>query len=250
MTTDITGTSIAIVNGTVVAIQGNAVKSQSLGSNQDGYVLTWVDGNDDWEATALPGSLPPDGAAGGDLSGSYPNPVVAALQTNSVNDEALGSAQDGYVLTWDGADGYWKAASTVKVVCGAYSASTQSVSAGSTVKITNWTIKFDNTSSFDVSNSNFIAPTTAYYSVSAQLILSGTLSTDAGVWLSAFVNGSDTDDNGLSLVGSAGQVQVALNTIVYIEAGQTLDLRVSVGGTNGLTVIAYTSDNYINIHQI
>src|ERR1700722_5000619 len=151
MTTDITGTSIAIVNGTVVAIQGNAVKSQSLGSNQDGYVLTWVDGNDDWEATALPGSLPPDGAAGGDLSGSYPNPVVAALQTNSVNDEALGSAQDGYVLIWDGADGYWKAASTVKVVCGAYSASTQSVSAGSTVKITNWTIKFDNTSSFDVS---------------------------------------------------------------------------------------------------
>lgn len=54
MTTDITGTSIAIVNGTVVAIQGNAVKAQSLGSNQDGYILTWVNGNNDWEAVVPP----------------------------------------------------------------------------------------------------------------------------------------------------------------------------------------------------
>jgi len=50
MSSDITGTSISIVNGTVVAVQGNAVKAQSLGSNQDGYALTWVNGNNDWEA--------------------------------------------------------------------------------------------------------------------------------------------------------------------------------------------------------
>ena len=36
MATDISGTSISIVTGTVVAIQGNAVKPESLGSNQDG----------------------------------------------------------------------------------------------------------------------------------------------------------------------------------------------------------------------
>jgi hypothetical protein len=34
MTTDI--------NGTVIAIQGNAVEAGTNGSAQDGYVLTWV----------------------------------------------------------------------------------------------------------------------------------------------------------------------------------------------------------------
>lgn len=29
------------INGTVTGIQGNAVVSQTLGSSQDGYVLTW-----------------------------------------------------------------------------------------------------------------------------------------------------------------------------------------------------------------
>ena len=29
------------INGTVVAIQGNPVVEETLGANQDGYVLTW-----------------------------------------------------------------------------------------------------------------------------------------------------------------------------------------------------------------
>src|ERR1700722_9330125 len=38
------------VNGTVVAIQGNAVQSGTLGSTDDGYVLTWKNGDEQWEA--------------------------------------------------------------------------------------------------------------------------------------------------------------------------------------------------------
>lgn len=33
-------------------------------------------------------------------------------------------------------------------------------------------------------------------------------------------------------------------------ATPTIDLRAGVGGTNSLTILAYTSDNYLNIHQI
>ena len=105
MSSDITGTSISIVNGTVVALQGNAVKSQSLGSNQDGYALTWVNGNNDWEAQPLPASLPPDGAAGGDLSGNYPNPTVAKIQGTAISTTV---PNDGYVLTYVAADSEWE----------------------------------------------------------------------------------------------------------------------------------------------
>jgi hypothetical protein len=70
------------------------------------------------------------------------------------------------------------------------------------------------------------------------------------VWLAVYVNGAATNDSGLSLVGASGQVQSALSTVVFATAGQTLDLRVRIGGTSGLTVEADVNFNYMNIHQI
>lgn len=62
------------IDKTVVAIQGNPVKREILGSGQDNYVLTWVNANNEWEAKASVSDV-----AGGDLSGTYPNPVVSSL---------------------------------------------------------------------------------------------------------------------------------------------------------------------------
>lgn len=84
-------------NPTLAEIQGNPISNLgTLGSVQDGYVLSW-----NGTQFVLVPSIADGGNAGGDLSGTYPNPTVAALQHNPV---AAGTPADGYVLTWNGTE--------------------------------------------------------------------------------------------------------------------------------------------------
>ena len=98
---DLTGSS---TSQTVKGIRGVNVSSTAPTTGQ---VLEYTGSS--WTPTTLP---PPSGSAGGDLSGTYPNPTVAAIQTNAVQSGVLGSAQDGYALTWHNASSQWQALPT------------------------------------------------------------------------------------------------------------------------------------------
>ena len=98
---DLSGTNI---NQTVIGLQTRPILSTAPTTNQ---ILEW--NGSAWAPTNLPSALPPDGPAGGDLYGTYPNPQVGGLRNVPIQNQTLTVLQDGYVLTWSHSLDEWYA---------------------------------------------------------------------------------------------------------------------------------------------
>ncbi len=98
-------------NPNVAKIQGNPVFSQTLGSDQDGYVLTWINSNGEYQAKPAAIGF----AASGDLSGTSTNQTVIGIQGNPIEAQILGASEDGYVLTWVNASSQWQAKHSISL---------------------------------------------------------------------------------------------------------------------------------------
>ncbi|MBX3041924.1 MAG: hypothetical protein KF789_14555 [Bdellovibrionaceae bacterium] len=91
---DVSGTQS---NTKVTAIQGRAV---GTATPTNGQALIWSTAQNRWQPEALPGQLPPTGTAGGDLSGSYPNP---SLKSGAVTlDKLAAGSAANQVLQFNG----------------------------------------------------------------------------------------------------------------------------------------------------
>ena len=102
---DVTGTTAAT---TVVALQGNSISPQTLGSSQDGYVLTWNNSVNKWKAEP-----PITFVAGGDLSGTDTSQMVIGIYGVPINSTTPTSNQ---VLTYNGSEWTPEAVTTISGV--------------------------------------------------------------------------------------------------------------------------------------
>jgi microcystin-dependent protein len=102
---------------------GNAISILPANSGRDGYITSadwqtfnskenafgagtntqYLRGDKTW--AEFPTGFPPSGGAGGDLSGSYPNPTVSAIQGRVIDNSA---PTDGQILAWSGANSRWQ----------------------------------------------------------------------------------------------------------------------------------------------
>lgn len=112
-----TGSAGGDLNGTYPNPTVDGLQGVNVGATAptDGQVLTFSQSNNRWEPADVVSA--PGGAAGGDLGGTYPNPIVTAIQGGAIEN---GNPLNGEVLMYHTGNARWQFSNAGGDLDGAY----------------------------------------------------------------------------------------------------------------------------------
>jgi hypothetical protein len=250
----LTGNNIDTTSTTAIQINGEFIGT-SFGVNNGTTIPTIASG------TGVPSTTPPDGSlfmrtdgtstsglytyqagvwssvagsgvfsAGGDLSGTSSSQTVIGIQGNPVESGILGSAQDGYVLTWVNASDQWQPKPTTTETVDIFGDVNGTTAASTVVAIQGNTV----TSGALTKGQFFVATSTSNW---APTTLSGDVSESAttpGKLTVIQINGSTVPAGGSLTTGNVLQVNGS-SSLTY----SAINLA---GGSNYVTGVLPTAN--------